>query len=197
MTTVLALARDGEVVMAADSRSNVYDRVIPGVHKILRLKEGKHDPNWIVERPRRQILIGFSGRAALVDLVLAHLTFELPGDPTDQENCDAWAAALARSITDLAVEARLTDDGELDGSFLIGWAGQLWHCSHQLAMRMPDGISAVGSGEGYAIGALDALLNCDVPPGDAVARACQMAVTRDCHSDGPINVHLLPMPLEA
>ncbi len=61
-----------------------------------------------------------------------------------------------------------------------------------MAIRHPDGVAAVGSGEGPAVGALDALTRCGVPPERAVAEAAQIAVERDQWSRPPVQHEFLP-----
>lgn len=184
MTTVAALARDGHVAMAADSGTNVYDRPIPGgCCKIRRyeLPDGT------------EALVGISGMGAIAtvldaDLKLADL------DPPKPDGLDRWAGDVARKASAICVASGVADDGKMDGLFLLGHAGRVWTVAHCYPIPHIDGIAAIGSGEGPAVGAIDTLLaTCpNMPPTEIVTRAVQTAIVRDRHSDGPIQVELLP-----
>lgn len=179
MTTVVAFA-DGETVwMAADSCVNVYDRpIVGGATKILRLDAGDDE-----------VLLGLAGAGGIAS-VLPELT--LPMSPEEGESAQAWANRCAIAITKLAVEHGLVDDGQMDAYLLLGWHGLLWTIVHALAIPHPDGCAALGSGEGPAMGALDALRICDVGPEEAVRLAVEIACRRDRHSMPPIQVEVLP-----
>ncbi|MBQ1047875.1 hypothetical protein KBX50_05300 [Micromonospora sp. C51] len=179
MTTVVAAAVAGTVYMAADSCTNVYERpVIDGIRKLLRLPAGND-----------QVLLGVCGLGGLPGCIAADL--KLDAVPKPGEDADAWAHAVARAVTDIAVEAGLVDNGKMDGSVLLGWGGRLWSLSHSTACAHPDGRAALGSGEGPAMGALDVLLDDGVSPLTAVRRAAEMGCRRDRYSEPPIYVEVL------
>lgn len=182
MTTVAALARDGAVWMAADTLANVYDRPITGFRKIRRLTTGDG----------AEFLIGCSGAAGMPSAVSMGLKVETT--PADGQDPNLWAEAIAHAVTDLAFEHHQADDGHMDATLLLGWHGQLWTLGNGVAIPHRDGIAAIGSGEGPAIGAIDALLAAcpDLPPQDILGRALTIAIARDKHSAGPISLELLP-----
>lgn len=181
MTTVAALARDGFVVMAADSMACVYDRPVLGFRKIRRLKVGDGE-----------LLLGCSGQAGMPAIVEAHL--KVDAEPTDGQDPQPWADTIAHAITELAADHRQLEDGRMDAHLLLGWGGQVWTIGNGVAVHHPDGLAAIGSGEGPAIGAMDALLAAcpDMPPPEVVTRAVRIAVGRDQYSAGSIQVELLP-----
>lgn len=179
MTTVVAAAVDGTVHMAADTMTNVYDRPVPdGARKILRLPAGDGE-----------VLIGVTGSGGLIGVVETLL--KIDGEPGPDEDPQRWAFTVARAVTELATDAGLLEDGTLDGSLLLGWNGHLWTLVHAMAVPHRDGRAALGSGEGPAIGALDALLDRDVPPETAVVDAVHIGCKRDRYSGLPIQVELL------
>jgi ATP-dependent protease HslVU (ClpYQ) peptidase subunit len=181
MTTLVAAAQDDLIVMAADTMTNVYDRpIIGGAKKIRRLKVGG-SPN---------ALVGFAGCGGLV-AAATHITIDETPDPTDDVACQEWAMQVAVQLNRWAVETGITQDGRMDGSVLLGWHGRLWTCSEVQAIPHPDGRAALGSGEGPAIGALDAFLACGKPLGEAVLAAAQVGVSRCRYSEAPIQVELL------
>lgn len=184
MTTVVAIARDGVVVMGADSLTNVYERpVYGGAIKVRRVPlEGGGEA-----------LLGVSGAGALGDLYAYRLT--LPALPVDAWHSHAdlqqWAAQCAWSLTDLAREAGVTQDGQIDGNVLLGAAGQLWTVANYMAIPHPDGSAALGSGEGPALGALDALGTYVDDLAERVRQALHIAQARDKHTASPMHVEVL------
>lgn len=172
---------DGSTVwMASDSLTNVYDRpIISGVRKLLRLPAGGG----------YQVLLGVAGAGGLPGCLTANL--KIDAVPLPGEDVDAWAHAIACAITDIATEAGLMEDGDIDGSVLLGWGGRVWTISQSCACAHPDGRAAIGSGEGPAIGALDVLLDTGVDPSEAVVRAAQVGIARDRYSGGPVQMERL------
>lgn len=184
MTTVVAYARVGVIAMAADTCINVYERpIIGGAAKIVRFPAG-----------RGEVLLGFAGAGGLPGVLAARL--EVPSEPADDGDPQVWATSVARAITEVAVAAGLVDDGKLDATLILGWRGRLWSISHMVAVPHSDGVAAIGSGEGPAIGALDAFIVAAWPwsPVEMVAQACAIGIARDRYSAGPVDVHILPAP---
>lgn len=177
MTTVAALAADGRVFMAADSCTNVYERpIVGGAHKIRRVPAGVGSA-----------LLGFCGDGGLADTVAADLKLDAEPSESDEDR-QSWASAVARAVTDLAVGAGFIEDGRLSGTLLLAWRGYLWTLSHAHAIPIPDGVAAIGSGEGPAMGALDVLRELPtVSPAAAVRRAVEIACARDRYSMPPLH----------
>lgn len=182
MTTVAAWATNGAVYMGADTCTNVYERpIIGGARKIRRVSTGTGEA-----------LLGFCGSGGLPDVIAAHHRIEAePAPDADDDNVHSWAHAIASAISDVARDAGLVDDGKLSGSVLLGWGGRLWTLTHHMAIPHPDGIAALGSGEGPAIGALDILTELDVAPADAVRQAVLVGIHRDRYSEAPVQVEVL------
>lgn len=189
MTTVVALAQDGNVHMAADTTTNVYDRPIFGVRKICR-----------VEILGIRALIGVSGDGAFCHLLPVAINASesaLLRDKTVRSAGDSdthIAHTIAEALTELAVARGLVDDGRMNGNFLLGFKGQLWTLVHQQAIAHPDGLAAIGSGEGPAMGCLWALATREgggrlpMTPGLAVTYACRAAIRFDRYSGGVVQV---------
>ena len=181
MTTVVAVAYEDSVVMAADSLTNVYDRPIPsGATKIRRVRlEG-----------RGEALLGFCGAGGLA-MAPDHVT--IPDPPDDPAALHGWAGLVSLTLQEWAASVGLVEDGRLDGAVLLGYAGRLWTLSQVHAIPHPDGRAALGSGEGPAIGALDAMLDhARAPIVEAITAAARIAIERDRHSAGPIQIEWLP-----
>jgi len=188
VTTVVGLAGHSGVWMAADSLTNVYDRPVSGAEKILRLPIAGN----------RHVLLGFSGNAGMPGIVRRIWDADrcLPDEASELQS---WCDEIASQLTEPMVAAGMVEDGMLDGNLLLGVSGRtvgvestIWTLGHHMAIRHPDDRGAVGSGEGPAIGALDALLSCGVPPHDAVRQACKFAIIRDRWSGYPVNEVWLP-----
>jgi ATP-dependent protease HslVU (ClpYQ) peptidase subunit len=185
VTTVLGIARQGMVVMAADSVTNVYDRPIRnGAKKIRRLHIGAIGT----------ALLGIAGDGALGALAQAYL--KVDGEPMEGQESQGWADALADALTQIAVEHGVVENGRLDGNCILGWNGRLWTICHSQAIPHEDGVAAVGTGEGPAIGALDVLLSqyVDGPPEvlvDAAKIAAEIGINRSVGSATPIQLELL------
>ncbi len=178
MTTVVAVAVGGAVFMAADSMTNVYERPVASARKIVRLAAGDGE-----------VLIGFAGDGGLPGALVANL--KIDGQPAEGEDPQAWAWSVASATTEIGVEAGLVENGRLDGNLLLGWRGRLWTLVHRQAIPHPDGRGALGSGEGPAIGALDAFMAMGMEPAEAVTRAVQIGCNRDRYSGGPIRLEVL------
>lgn len=179
MTTVAALIHEGNVYMAADSRSNVYDRPIDGVRKILRVPAGDGE-----------ILLGVCGDGALAGVLPTALKVEAP--PETGVDAQPWANSVARAITEATLEARITNEaGRMDGSLILGAAGRLWTVSHMQAIPHLDNVAALGSGEGPAIGAMDALLPAGGNPVEILVHAVRIAIHRDRNSGGAVWLEVL------
>lgn len=178
MTTVLAAVDGASVVMGADSCTNVYARPIPGsVTKIVRMDAGDRD-----------VLLGVAGDGGIPALLS---TLRLPDAPEDGEPTGLWASQVAMLISRAAVEAGLCEDGRMDSHLVLGFAGQVWTLTHGQAIAHPDGRAAVGSGEGPAIGALDALLLTGMDAPSAVRLGVEIACRRDRYSMQPIQLEVL------
>jgi hypothetical protein len=187
VTTVAGLAGSAGVWMAADTRTNVYDRPVGGAVKILRMPLADD----------QAVLIGFSGNAGMPGIARRAWDTDLCL-PAGAGSLQQWCDDLASLLTEPMVAAGMTDAGLLDGNFLLGIPGAtdrpstLWTIGHHMAIRHEDHRGAVGSGEGPAIGALDALLALGAEPSTAVHQACAIAIRRDRWSGLPIHQEFTP-----
>lgn len=177
MTTIVAIAREGQVHMAADTMANVYDRPVHSVPKILRMTLWDGDT---------EALLGFTGDGALVKLA-----YRLDVSDSRPMSDDEVAQRIAEAVTTLATDHGLLTDGRMDAAVLFGYHGRLWTIDHQQAIPHPDGLAAVGSGEGPAIGALWVMSNASnqvVPDRGLVEIACHAGIRFDRYSGGDVQV---------
>lgn len=178
MTTVVAVAHGGKVTVGADRCTNVYDRPVVGISKVRRYRP--------TEPEGAEFVIGFAGAGALPAVLDADLQMHpAPARTDDDEAHQRWADQLARDVTELAELAHCFEDGKLDANLVLGYNGRLWTIAHMQAIPHADGRAAVGSGEGPALGAVDAGLalgQTNVPK--LVDLAVRIAVNRDRFSEG-------------
>lgn len=188
MTTVAAIARHGAVRMAADTMINLYDRPITGFPKICRLP---------IYGTGGELLLGFARHGGMGTLLRTRV--DVPDEPAPDVDPQPWVDQLTLRITEVACRHGLVcneQDGQMDAELLLGWRGRLWSIVHAAAIAHPEGVAAVGSGEGPAMGAMAALLaHTDLPPAEVLHRALMVACQFDRHTAPPIQVEALGVEL--
>jgi ATP-dependent HslUV protease subunit HslV len=158
-TTILAVRKGGEVVMAGDGQVSLGQTILKGTaRKVRRLSPGGHD-----------VVCGFAGSTADAFTLLERLEKKLEASP----------GQLARACVDLAKDWRMdkylrnleamliVTDGE--GVFVLTGAGDVLEPEHD--------VTAIGSGGNYALAAARALMDSDLPA-EAIARKA-MAIAAD------------------
>jgi ATP-dependent protease HslVU (ClpYQ) peptidase subunit len=181
VTTVVGLAVDGMVFMAADSQVSLCERPMPGaVRKILRLPIDSGG----------EVLLGIAGDGALAGLARRFLKIATaPG--SDEADVVDFVERIAQGMSEVARDHGIVEEGRMAGLLLLGWGGRVWTLVHSQAIPHLDGVAAVGSGGDAALGAVDALRGFGVDPWDAVVRAVTIAIGRDINSAGPVRVEVL------
>lgn len=181
MTVIAAVARDGHVVMAADTATNYVGTRIDGAAKVRR-----------VDLWGEPVLLAASGNGALLAVIARELPASDPINGSGQE----WADEVASSISEiLAAQAPpLLEDSSIDGALLLGWRGRLCYVFTHMATFVPDGIAAMGAGTDLALGVLNAALSRGADPEEAareaVMLACRHAEGCGVGVAGPLVVHL-------
>jgi len=155
-TTVLAVRRGDQVVLAGDGQVSFGDTVMKATaRKIQRLSGG-------------QVLVGFAGSTA-DSLALAE-RFEA--------KLDTYGRALRRSAVELAKDWR-TDRSmrRLEALLIAADASETLVLSGNGDVIEPDdGVAAIGSGGGYALAAARALLQAtDLPAREIAEQAMRIA----------------------
>ena len=147
-TTILAVRKGGEVVVAGDGQVSLGQTVIKGTaRKVRRLSPGGRD-----------VVCGFAGSTADAFTLLERLEKKLEAAP----------GQLARACVDLAKDWRMdkylrnleamlivTDGRDL---FVITGAGDVLEPEHDIA--------AIGSGGNFALAAARGLMQADLPAED-------------------------------
>jgi ATP-dependent HslUV protease, peptidase subunit HslV len=158
-TTILAVRRGGEVVVAGDGQVSLGQTVIKGrARKVRRLSPGGRD-----------VVVGFAGSTADAFTLLERLEGKLEASP----------GQLARACVELAKDWRtdkylqkleamlIVTDGA--GLFVVTGAGDVLEPEHDVA--------AIGSGGNFALAAARGLLATDLDA-EAIARGA-MAIAAD------------------
>jgi len=155
-TTVLAVRRNGQVVMAADGQVTLGDGVI------------KHSAKKIRRLHNEKILAGFAGSTADAFSLFARFEGKL----------DQYHGNLGRAAVELAKEWR-TDKvlRHLEALLLVADKEQIYLISGQGDVIEPDSnASAIGSGGQYALAAARALLdNTELPARKIAEEAMRIA----------------------
>lgn len=175
MTVVAALAYADRVVMAADRLTNYGGTgVYMSDNKIRRIatrSTGEH------------VLFAASGHGAMLAVIGRHLKIEsMPIDSEDEDDVQDWADAIANAITELMADQTPPilhgndgDETTINGALLLGWRGHLFYLFTHHAVRVHDGIAALGSGADVALGALHASTALEAEALEAVDLAVRLA----------------------
>jgi ATP-dependent HslUV protease, peptidase subunit HslV len=177
-TTILAVRRRGEVVVAGDGQVSLGQTVIKGTaRKVRRLSPGGHD-----------VICGFAGSTADAFTLLERLEKKLEAAP----------GQLARACVDLAKDWRMdkylrnleamlivTDGQEL---FVLTGAGDV--------LEPENDVAAIGSGGNFALAAARGLMATDMTA-EAIARNA-MAIAADIcvYTNGNLTVERIGKPVQ-
>ncbi len=169
-TTILAVRRGGEVVVAGDGQVSLGQTVIKGsARKVRRLSPGGH-----------AVVAGFAGSTADAFTLLERLEAKLEATP----------GQLARASVELAKDWRtdkylqkleamliVTDGRDL---FVITGAGDVLEPEHDVA--------AIGSGGNFALAAARGLMHSDLSAEDVARRAMAIAADICVYTNGNLTV---------
>ncbi len=169
-TTILAVRRGGEVVVAGDGQVSLGQTVIKGsARKVRRLSPGGYD-----------VVAGFAGSTADAFTLLERLEAKLEATP----------GQLARASVELAKDWRtdkylqkleamliVTDGRDL---FVITGVGDVLEPEHDAA--------AIGSGGNYALAAARGLMETDLSAEDVARRAMAIAADICVYTNGNLTV---------
>ena len=173
MTTVLAVRRPGEVVLAADGQVTLGNTVLKGTaRKVRALSDGK-------------VLAGFAGSTADAMTLFGRFEGKLSKHPGN----------LSRAAVELAKEWR-TDKylRHLEALLLVADAGRTLLITGNGDVLEPDGeAAAVGSGGPFALAAARALAeSTDLPAREIVSRAMHIAADICIYTNRQITLLELP-----
>lgn len=154
-TTILAVRKDGDLVIAGDGQVSMGGTIVKSnARKIRRLGDGK-------------VIAGFAGATADAFTLFERLEAKLERHP----------AQLTRACVELAKDWRtdrylrrleaLLAVADSEVSLLVSGNGDV--------LEPEDGIIAIGSGGNYALAAARALMDMDMSAEDIARRAMQIA----------------------
>ncbi len=169
-TTIIAVRKKGEVVVAGDGQVSLGQTVIKGTaRKVRRLSPGGHD-----------VVAGFAGSTADAFTLLERLEAKLEATPGN----------LARASVELAKDWRtdkylqkleamlIVTDGHV--LLVITGAGDVLEPEHDIA--------AIGSGGNFALAAARALIDSDLGAEEIARRAMAIAADICVYTNGNLTV---------
>jgi ATP-dependent HslUV protease subunit HslV len=169
-TTIIAVKKGGQVVIAGDGQVSLGQTIIKGsARKVRRLKPGGHE-----------VLAGFAGSTADAFTLLERLEAKLEATPGQLQRAAVELAKDWRTDKYLQkLEAMLIVS---DGSavYVVTGAGDV--------LEPEDDIAAIGSGGNYALAAARALMDGDMDA-EAIARKAMAIAAEICvYTNGSLTV---------
>ncbi len=172
-TTIIAVRRGGEVVVAGDGQVSLGQTVIKGsARKVRRLSPGGHD-----------VVAGFAGSTADAFTLLERLEKKLEAAPGQLQRACVELAKDWRTDKYLQkLEAMLivTDGREL---LVVTGAGDVLEPEHDVA--------AIGSGGNFALAAARGLMTGDGSAEDVARRAMAIAADICVYTNGNLTVETI------
>lgn len=160
-TTILAVRRGGEVVVAGDGQVSVGNTVMKGTaRKVRRLSPGGRD-----------VVVGFAGSTADAFTLLERLEKKLEATPGQLARASVELAKDWRTdkyLRNLEAMLIVTDGRDL---FVITGAGDVLEPEHDVA--------AIGSGGNFALAAARGLMSTDLPA-EGIARQAMAIAAEIC-----------------
>ena len=170
-TTILAVRKNGQTVIAGDGQVSMGATIVKGnARKVRRLAGGK-------------VLAGFAGATADAFTLIERLETKLEQYP-DQ---------LARACVDLAKDWR-TDRylRRLEAMLIVADKAGIYTVTGVGDVLEPElGVAAIGSGGQYALAAARALIDFDLPAQDIARRAMAIAGDICVYTNGSLTVESL------
>jgi ATP-dependent HslUV protease subunit HslV len=171
-TTILAVRKEGRVVMAGDGQVTLGETIM------------KHKATKVRSMYKGQVLVGFAGAAADAFSLVERLEGKL----------EAYSGSLARAAVELAKDWR-TDKilRKLEALLLAVDTEHILIISGTGDVIEPDeSVAAIGSGGPYALAAARALMNHSTLDAAAIAReAMQIAASICVHTNTEVVLHEL------
>jgi ATP-dependent HslUV protease, peptidase subunit HslV len=171
-TTVLAVKRDGKVVLAGDGQVSIGDTIFKQTaNKLRRMRDGK-------------ILAGYAGAAADALALFERLEAKLDEYSGNLERACVELVKLWRTDRVLRQLEAILLVVDKDRMFLVTGTGDL--------MTPDEDLVAIGSGGGYARAAAEALLNHTDMSAEAIAREAMRIAANICiYTNDRVTVEVL------
>ncbi|MEO1551720.1 MAG: ATP-dependent protease subunit HslV [Pseudomonadota bacterium] len=172
-TTILGIAKGGEVVVAGDGQVSLGQTVIKGsARKVRRLSPGGRD-----------VVCGFAGSTADAFTLLERLEAKLEAAPGQlQRACVELAKdwRMDKYLRNLEAMLIVSDGADL---LVITGAGDVLEPEH--------GIAAIGSGGNYALAAARALIDTDHSAEEIARKAMEIAADICVYTNGNLIVETI------
>lgn len=169
-TTILGVAKGGEVVIAGDGQVSLGQTVIKGsARKVRRLSPGGHE-----------VVAGFAGSTADAFTLLERLEKKLEAAP----------GQLQRASVELAKDWR-TDKylQKLEAFLIVSDGAELYVITGAGDVLAPEhGVAAIGSGGMYALAAARALIDGPLSAEEIARRAMAIAADICVYTNGNLTV---------
>ena len=169
-TTILAVRRGGQVVVAGDGQVSLGQTVIKGTaRKVRRISPGGHD-----------VVCGFAGSTADAFTLLERLEKKLEAAPgqlarASVERAKDWR--MDKYLRNLEAMLIVTDGRDM---FVITGAGDVLEPEHDVA--------AIGSGGNFALAAARGLMATDWPAEEIARKAMAIAADICVYTNGNLTV---------
>ena len=172
-TTILAVRRGGEVVVAGDGQVSLGQTVIKGTaRKVRRLSPGGHD-----------VVAGFAGSTADAFTLLERLEKKLEAAPGQLQRASVELAKdwrMDKYLRNLEAMLIVTDGKAL---FVITGAGDVLEPEHDVA--------AIGSGGNFALAAARGLMTTDLTAEEVARKAMAIAADICVYTNGNLTVETI------
>ncbi len=172
-TTILAVRRGGEVVVAGDGQVSLGQTVIKGTaRKVRRLSPGGHD-----------VVAGFAGSTADAFTLLERLEKKLEAAPGQLQRASVELAKdwrMDKYLRSLEAMLIVTDGKAL---FVITGAGDVLEPEHDVA--------AIGSGGNFALAAARGLMTTDLTAEEVARKAMAIAADICVYTNGNLTVETI------
>ena len=172
-TTILAVRRGGEVVVAGDGQVSLGQTVIKGTaRKVRRLSPGGHD-----------VVAGFAGSTADAFTLLERLEKKLEAAPGQLQRASVELAKdwrMDKYLRNLEAMLIVTDGKAL---FVITGAGDVLEPEHDVA--------AIGSGGNFALAAARGLMTTDLSAEEVARKAMAIAADICVYTNGNLTVETI------
>ncbi len=172
-TTILAVRRGGEVVVAGDGQVSLGQTVIKGTARKVRR----------IGPPGREVVVGFAGSTADAFTLLERLEKKLEATP----------GQLARACVDLAKDWR-TDKylQKLEAMLIVTDGQELLVVTGAGDVLEPEyDVAAIGSGGNFAAAAARGLMETDLGAEDVARKAMAIAASICVYTNGNLTVETI------
>lgn len=183
MSIVVAVRKNGQTCVAADTQSNFGSLKVP-------VENAKADKL----RPLGSMILGTTGWALYEDIFEDFLRAKDLPAPVDEPSIFSFFLELWRDLHERYpfVNDQVSKDespfGNLDATFVIAGPSGIFYVASDLGVTRFDRYFAIGSGADFAMGALHQLFEGDLDARAIATRAVETAIAFNIYCGGEIQV---------